>query len=916
MNEKRKLGTNKLKQARVLLVLFMAYCWGSSPLMLNAVEKASRNEPVTLIIDWKEKATKGKIKILNGSFLKLKILKGKGKILKDEFLPSSAGDFRLELSLSASLNKADRATIVQVETLENPFSFFVRDVNKLNPVLLKEFGVAVLTTDDTRNYVAVEAAVKAKKLKTALQKLNGLPEESYEAAASSTIEQVAPTLLGISRDFRIFQLDERTAGNATFTIQPTLSSQQLAFPAINMNYVAYAYAFGRGLGVHRNLTRSIEDGIYPIRHALMKDEEVEYHATAFVSLEYSPLKKSNVRGTHFLVADKYSAGSMHTKEQQQLFDSLKDAELNTGEETVLYYQVSVTNKADVPKYAWFKTIKPGTAWWINQPYSYEASTGFSRYTPDSVFAVSKQDGKPLASEETAVLLQPGETTVFEFYLPHGPVSKERAKRLAAQNFEQRKSECKQYWAAKLAQGGQIKVPERRIDEMVKAGLLHLDLVTFGKENKGTLAPLIGKYSPIGTESSPIIQFYASMGWFDIAKRSVTFFLDKQHKNGFIQNFNGYMVETGAALYTMGEYLRYNDDMDWLRENKERIQKSCDYLIKWRNDNKKKEFEGTGYGMIAGKVADPEDHFPQYMLNGYGYIGLKRMAEAFRKIDGTLADRLQKEADEWKADIRKSFFQSNAQSPVLPLNDGTWVSSTPPWAGGTGPRTLNIESKNYWSHGTFTVPDGLLGPLHLVFCEVLDPNEPAAIQLLNYHADILFQQNTAFSQPYYSRHDWMQAKLGLVKPFLKNYYDSVTALADRETHTFWEHVFGASSHKTHEEAWFLMQTRWMLYMEEGNSLNLLKMIPRAWMEDGKEIVLDNVQSYFGKVKLKTRSNVNKGYIEADVECNGSNKPEVVSIRLPHPENKKAVNVTGGKYDPETETVTLSPFTGKATIKLEF
>jgi hypothetical protein len=35
-----------------------------------------------------------------------------------------------------------------------------------------------------------------------------------------------------------------------------------------------------------------------------------------------------------------------------------------------------------------------------------------------------------------------------------------------------------------------------------------------------------------------MQFYMSMGWNDIAKRSLMYFLDKQHEDGMIQNFGG------------------------------------------------------------------------------------------------------------------------------------------------------------------------------------------------------------------------------------------------------------------------------------------------------------------------------------------------------------------------------------------
>src|SRR5690606_26600828 len=115
--------------------------------------------------------------------------------------------------------------------------------------------------------------------------------------------------------------------------------------------------------------------------------------------------------------------------------------------------------------------------------------------------------KPLPNEEIAVLLQPNEKVVFEFLVPHTPVPQERAIALKTQSFQQRYEEAKAFWQEKLDQAARIRLPEKRIEEMLQAGLLHLDLITFGKDPAGTLAPNIGVYSPIGTESAPIIQFY-------------------------------------------------------------------------------------------------------------------------------------------------------------------------------------------------------------------------------------------------------------------------------------------------------------------------------------------------------------------------------------------------------------------------
>ena len=177
-------------------------------------------------------------------------------------------------------------------------------------------------------------------------------------------------------------------------------------------------------------------------------------------------------------------------------------------------------------------------------------------------------------------------------------------------------------------------------------------------------------------------------------------------------------------------------------------------------------------------------------------------------------------------------------------------------------------------------------------------------------------NVAFSQPYYSRHPVVHLLRGETKPFLKAYYNTVAGLADRETYTFWEHFFHASAHKTHEEAWFLMDTRWMLYLECGQTLHLLSGIPRKYLEDGKQIAVHDVASYFGSLSFRVVSEVGRGRIEAVVDCASERHPERLEIRLPHPMGLRAVEAQGGVYDRETERVTVEPFRGRCEIALRF
>lgn len=872
-----------------------------------------------VVIEWPNLQSTGTIEVLNGNLAKLEIIRGNGKVKRDSVALDSRENVRILVSLTNVYTAVgSNPTIVTVNIDQNPFSFFLRDVGSEYPIFIPQYHVVVTVPSDSRSYGQIEAAIKKRGGRTRLQQIEREPEETFDSAAIHTRNQPCPTWLGLSRDMRIFELSDNrtTPASDMFTIRPKNGSSPVRIPELDHQIIEYNFMVGRGQGASISSSRRLEEGVLPILHGTVADGEIAYHSTAFVALEKSPLTAQSLAGTDFLVADESSGGHMFTEAQKELVKPRLEAERNRTESTVLCYRSEATNTAAVPRYAWFKTVRPDIGQWRKVAYAFDGKTGMSSFPSGSVFCISRLNGQPLHDEEIAILLKPGGKAVFEFVVPHTPLGRERAAELSRQSFEIRHDECRRFWKEKLEEAAQIDVPERRVNEMIRAGLLQLDMITYGTEPDGTLAPTIGVYSPIGTESSPIIQFFSSMGLSDIARRCLMFFLDKQHDDGMIQNFNGYMVETGAALWSMGEYFRYTGDKEWVRRVTPGLMKAGDFLLRWREGNMKAESRGRGFGMISGKVADPEDPFHQYMLNAYAFLGISRLAEMLRDVDGEQSKRFAREAESWKQDIRASLARSIAHSPVVPLGDGRWSPTVPPWPEATGPRALHISPESYYSHGTVTAPDVLLGPLYLVFCEVLAPEEPAARMMLEYQSELFLERNAAFSQPYYSRHDWVQLKLGMVKPFLKSYYNAMSALADRETYTFWEHLFQVSPHKTHEQAWFLMETRWMLYLEEGRTLKLLPGIPRAWMEDGKHVRLENVRSYFGPISLRVDAHVKAGFIEAAITCKSGDQPRSVTIRLPHPEGKKAIRVTGGSYDPLTETIVIKDFAGTAHVRAEF
>ena len=870
-------------------------------------------------IEWKTLSGEVEVKAENGSVASVQLLKGKARVRGCSVKAGKPSCVRLRCEVKDPVTSlGPNSTIISVGNGPDSFSFFLRDVNATSPIWIPEYQVVVLPNGVSMSYDEVVELIHSRHLVSKIDQIEQAEEASFEAAEKVTRNMSVPIWLGISRDIRIFEITEElpdalSTYQADKTIVPKLASTELVDESVSEYPLSYNYSFSRGVGAYDNITRGLEEGVLPIYISVTEDDDVVYQSKSFVTLEKSTLTEENVKGTHFMISDKYSQGRAWTDTQQKQLDEILANTPPAGEETVLIIHTVITNRGDVPRYTWMKIPFPSHR---RIEYTYNPATGFSSFKDGRVFCASHIAGRPMPNEETAVLLQPGESLEVDYFLPHSPVTSTRAQALAQRPYEELYAHCKAFWQKKLDSAAKIHLPEERIDNMLQAGLLHLDLITFGDRDQGTLAPNVGVYSPIGTESAPIIQYYESLGLTDQARRCLQYFLDTQQEDGCIVNFAGYTIETGAVLWSIGEYYRYTRDRQWIEQNKSQILKACNYLLEWRRRNLREELKGRGYGMIDGKVADPVDPYHQFMLNGYSYLGLKRISDALEEIGCEEAQALSAEAKAWRQDILDSFHACMASSPVVPVSDGSWCPTCSPWAESPTARFFLHKEENYRSHGTFMVPDGLLGPLHLIFTEVIDPESRDASLLLKYYRDVICQGNSLFSQPYYGKHNLIQARLGQVKPFLNTYYYTVAPHFDHATGTFWEHLFKVSVHKTHEEANFLMETRQMLYLEDSDTLKLLNVIPRRWLGNGKKIVLNSVLSYFGKINLDVTSNVDEGEIRAHISCPDDRRPSTVTVRLPHPDGRKALYVSVGSYDPATETVTIADFSGQADIVLRF
>ena len=79
----------------------------------------------------------------------------------------------------------------------------------------------------------------------------------------------------------------------------------------------------------------------------------------------------------------------------------------------------------------------------------------------------------------------------------------------------------------------------------------------------------------------------------------------------------------------------------------------------------------------------------------------------------------------------------------------------------------------------------------------------------------------------------------------------------------------------------------------------------------------MKSRFGTLSLSATSAVSQNAISVSLRIDQlGGLPGRVTLRVPHPEGKRARSVSEGVYHPEAETIELPAFCGEKTVTLWF
>ncbi|MEJ5250282.1 MAG: NPCBM/NEW2 domain-containing protein [Chthonomonadetes bacterium] len=788
---------------------------------------------------------------------------------------------RVRYSKTSTL-KADR-TVLRIALPDTAFGVAVDDVLAHGAAYVPHAGVLVsrdpnLTIEDFKR--------RTTRRKTVLQRVRQLPEQTFAQAMQKTHHKAqnnGPILLSLACDNRKFIVERD--GTLRY----------------NETQIRLQPAEGRAQWTERRL----HGGWLPIPVITWRDGHVVYRQTTFVApLDDAPLPDSN--------------GWLY---QHALCLALVEAENRSDEPASAQVNLNIQPQAEVSALPdGYAILHDGKVSAVVRP----AEAGWNSSVQDST--ISLTTALPPNGKRQIVLALPAWQTGETFAIPDIQTALARTER---------------YWRDVMSSATHIEIPDPLLLNVIRASQVHCLLAARNEEDGRRVAAWIASmaYGPLESEAHSVIRGMLLLGHREFARRALDYFVHRYHPAGYLTT--GYtLMGTGWHLWTLGEYYALTRDREWLSQVAPAVENVCLWTLRQREKNMRRDASGNPvpeYGLMPpGVMADWNAYAYYFALNGYYYAGLHHAVRALADIGTQGASELLQDAERFRKDILRAYKRTQAQMPVVPLQNGAWIPGSPSQVHCPAPTAYLFpgeDANRSWAY------DVELGAHQLVPQGVLSPDSQETEWIIDYLEDVAFLESGWFDypaeqnrkdwfnlggfskvQPYYTRNPEIYAMRLDAKPFIRSYFNMLASLLNEETLWLWEHFNNVGAwNKTHETGYFLQQTRFMLATEREGELHLAPLVPSYWLSDGKTIAVQNLLTRFGAVTYRIHSQVARGTIEAEITLSESSQPTTVFLHLRHPKRKpiRRVLVNGREHrDFEGDRIRLSAEGGTLRVQARY
>jgi hypothetical protein len=472
--------------------------------------------------------------------------------------------------------------------------------------------------------------------------------------------------------------------------------------------------------------------------------------------------------------------------------------------------------------------------------------------------------------------------------------------LKALNFSEAKHSVVNYWEHWLADGAQFEVPEKAVNELVRANLWHALILprhTFAADGKLHM-DLPYANTAYGQENSdwPVNQavyvdymIYGLRGFDQVAEDEfVSMFRSQQQRDGRIGGFANWGVYSPAQLYAIAQNYLLSGNRKQFERLLPMALKTMDWCLAQIAESNSRD---QSTGLIVGPLNDLSVGERKWAFTQAYYVGgLELFARALSVIDHPRAGEVSRVSTKMKADVVQEFARSSVRSPVVQLEDGTWINYVPTDA--TTPRRMLDE---------WYPTDVDTGPLHLTRLGVFDAHGWLTTAMLNDHEDNLFLHNNGTAnEPVYVQ----QANAYLLrdepKAVIRSFYSFMACGFSHEQYSPLEHRWAHPQYygpPSTDGAWFEIFRRMLINELGDDTLMIGQAVPRAWLGKGKRTHVKNAPTYFGDVSFSIEGESLSGEIVATIELAARKAPKTLLVRFRHPDSKpiRSVVVNGNAWE---------------------
>lgn len=857
--------------------------------------------------------------------------------------------------------KSSDRTVITIRTKVRSFSFLINDLFQ-GPILIKDHNVLVKKSDEEIDYQTYLNKLASLNKKSIYDSVTSEPEQSYERV----FEEIPPLekakqgppygrymILGCEGNRQEFALrfNGHLFANKKFLKVRGHDTAKLLWPGMELQY-----KFGTGDPPdfperEGGCLQSVREGYLPVAKTSWLDREIEYKEEAFAAFLESSMQDSLIkRGDEDIVCLMQFTIRNTTmgKKQVELWFLIQPWEELSFEGGFIEAKGRVVSGETVKdKWKVEKYEKPLLRGYVN-------INGKGRLFPKTCVVGSEDTHNIPNAILYEVELDSYEKHTINLAIPFATLVNKDL--LSSLSYSNKLNEVISYWKGYINKGMQVNVPDAIINDFYKTVPIHL-AISVDKDPYSGLYEVPAatyNYGPCGNEACWQIRQLDYRGYHKRAKEYLETFIrvqgkkpldghfkskkgglqalgiygDKIYKGGF--NYN---LDHGFILSQLVEHYLLTRDREWLDRILPNLIEACDFIIRERASTMHKKFDGSKcseYGLLpAGHLEDNCEWRYWFAVNAHAYHGMRLTAEVLAEINHPEVRRILRETEAYGRDIREAVERTMIDSPVVKLLDGTYIPHVPTRAG------LHGRDLGWFREGAY-------GPLHLVTCDIVKPDEEMTTWILKDLEDNIFisrefgwpvdveknwfSQGGIAPQPNLLDNALVYLKRDQIEHGTRCFYNNLGASLYSDVRVFAEWVIypgcgGGPFYKTPDECKFLNWLRTFLIYEEENKLFLAMGTPRKWLKNGETITVGGAATYFGTLSYKLHSRVSSGEIEAVLKPPKRNSPKEVVIRFRHPEKKliREVVVNGARhqdYDVNKEIVHLTKLSDDMQVVVKY